>query len=223
VLEGNNYIKASDIALFCPGTFTIKGTGSLTLVSDNRGIVINTNDTADKLRMLEGTLNITSVNEAISIPNAGAALAGGKVTISAPNAENAVSVRSLTISGNTDFKCDAPIHATYKMGLTAANLDITSSSQAIRCDGQLTMTDMDITEYNGEPNFKTVSTFKPITPSIIFGGSVPVAVDYVILVVAVLALAALIAVPILRHRAKIRRMEEAGLAGMSGKNKKKVR
>jgi len=235
VLEGNNYIKASDIALFCPGEFTVKGTGSLTLVSGNRGIVVNTNDTGSKFRLLEGTLSIESVNEAIYTATAGVALAGGKVDIKVSNPEaNAISSRTLTISGGIDFDANSSVYASYKMGITGANLDIASSRQAIICDGQLTLADMDMKAgdsasslapieadaYASQTAVSAKSTFKRVMPSIIFGEGVPVAVDYVILVLAVIAVAALIAVPILRHKARIKRLEEAGLAGNAAKKRK---
>ena len=235
VLEGNNYIKASDIALFCPGEFTIKGTGSLTLVSGNRGIVVNTNETSDKVRLLEGTLKIESVNEAIYSATAGAALAGGKVDIKVSNPEaNAISTRTLTISGNIDFDANSSVYSSYKMGITGANLDITSSRPAIICDGQLTFEDLDMKAgdsasslapieaeaYAAQTAVSAKSTFKRVMPSIIFGAGVPVAVDYIILVLAIAAVAALIVVPILRHKARIKKLEAAGLAGNAAKKKK---
>ncbi len=227
VLEGDNYIKASEIALFCPGGFTVKGSGSLTLVSDGRGIVINTNNTSDKVRMLEGSLSITSAQEGICSENAGAALAGGKVSIRVGDpACNAVDTRVLTLSGNIDFDANSSLRGWYRMNITAANLSLTSSRDVLLCEGQATLADM-IDKSSGArlealpaaTALVTQSTVKRITPSIIFGGTVPVAVDYVILAAAVLLLAALIVVPILLHRRKIRAMEAAGLAGMSSRKK----
>ena len=227
VLEGDNYIKGAVIALFCPGGFTIKGSGSLTLVSDGRGIVINTNDTSDKVRMLEGSLSITSAQEGIYSENAGAALAGGKVSIQVGDTVcNAIDTRVLTLSGNIDFTADSSLRGWYKMNITAANLSLTSQRDVLLCEGQATLADM-IDKSSGQPlealpsatSLVTLSTVKRVTPSIIFGGSVPVAVDYLILAAAVLLLAALIVVPILLHRRKIRAMEAAGLAGMSSRKK----
>jgi len=230
ILEGNNYIKAADIALFCPGTFTVKGSGTLTLVSEGRGIVINTNDTSDKFRLLEGTLEITSVGEAIYSKDAGAALAGGKVTLNVTDpAVDAISTRTLTLSGNVDFKANSSLNASYKLGITGANIDIASQRAALICGGKLVLEEMELKSngadvaldaYADQTSLTSKSTFKRVQPSIIFGGSVPVAVDYVIMVAAVLAVAALIAVPILRHRARIKRLEEAGLAGNARKKKR---
>ncbi len=236
VLEGDNYIRGGDIALFCPGDFTIKGSGSLTLVSGGKGIVVNTNDTGDKFRLLEGTLDIKSVDEAIYAANAGVALAGGKVTMDVANADcHAISSRSLTISGGTELKTNSSLYTSYKTNITAANLDIYTSNDrpALSSDGQLLMADMALKtlasngemvdtaleEYAGQTQITTKSTVKRVTPSIIFGEGVPVAVDYVILVLAIVALAALIGVPILRHKQRIKRLEESGVAGNAKKKR----
>lgn len=224
VLEGNNVIKAADIAVFCPGGFKVKGSGSLTLVSGGRGIVINTNDTADKMSWLEGTLDITSEKEAIYSTDAGCALAGGSVSLHVGDKSvNAVDVRSLTVSGGTKLTADSSLRGFYKLHITAANLDVASQMPALQGDGIFMLENMKLStgdDYHDENALTASSTVKNITGSVVFGENVSVAADYVLLAAAVLVLAAIVVVPVLRHRRKIERLRAAGLVGTAAEKKK---
>lgn len=178
ILEGDNYIKASYAALVLAGNTQIKGTGTLTLVSDDMGVYMNASNGRTSVTFIEGGYTIKAAQTGIYSPNNAFAVSGGTLDIEAGS--EAFFCDSLKIN-TASIKANAPIHTKYTLNISASNLDITASSSALLSDaGSVIFAQMDTAEYDGAASLVTVSTLKRFTRSVLFGGNVPVAVDYIL-------------------------------------------
>ena len=222
ILEGNNYIKAKEAALFIGGTVTIKGSGTLTLVSENTGLLAKSIYTDDKVRLLDGTIKIEAGQYGIYSKYAEIALSGSDVSISVSSSDGqAVNAYTLSFSNGGKVNANAPFYASYKMKVEASNINATAASTVFVCPNKITFSGMNmkagsdaaslaqIDTYGGEASFSSVSTVKRSFTSTIYGENYPVALDYITMIGAALILAAVIVVPILTHKAKIKKMEAA--------------
>ena len=214
ILKGNSYIKASHAALALAGTATFKGSGSLTLVSDNMGIYCYATDQTSVIRVLEGTYDITAGGDGIYSTNTSISFVGGKWKISAPTATAyAVNGTDLKLYGGK-ITADNSIHASVSLDVQAIDLTVTSEKAALSSDKALRLLDVSVSagdtasslskadEYAGENCVTLRSTHKNVGKSIFFGDAVPKFVDYVVLVLILALVAAGIAVPLARTHKK---------------------
>lgn len=217
VLEGNNYIRASKAALFCEGELQVSGTGSLTLVSDEGiGVLINTTKAVKSVRFIGGNIVIKAGAIGVQALYATASFSNCTVDITTKG-ENAVTARILLIGGCPSFKANATLSADYKMNISASALEVTGANgaPALVTPDNFTVNDIAMSagadiksvsaveEYAGQTALVTKSTVSGITPSIIFGEGVSVAVDILIIIGFLAVIAAVIAVPAVRYRRRI--------------------
>ena len=69
VLEGNNIIRANYCALSTEGTITFTGSGTLTLYSNNYGIIATNADMNKKVTFFDGKVKIESAGDGIYTEN----------------------------------------------------------------------------------------------------------------------------------------------------------
>jgi hypothetical protein len=227
VLEGRNVISAAETAIYCAGMVTFKGTGSLTLVSGNTGITVKSYDMADKLMILEGTIDITAGVEAIRSDYASISVAGGNIKLSAADSAGyAINGRVVSISDGVTMTADNTVAASYSLTVNAANLTINAPKSAFEYKGNFEISNESISAgasasslsaaetYNGESSLITVSTAQKKAPSIIFGEGYPLALDFILLAGSIVILIAVIFIPpyVKKRRVAAREAAAAALA-----------
>lgn len=227
VLEGNNVIKASKVALSVEGNLTVKGKGTLTLVSDDKGIVVSTLNVNKKLTFIDGRITITSGGDGIYTENAIVSQNDrAKLEINTKNSAYAINARQIKLLGG-EYKSNASLFG-EDIKLMTVKLDIASDKAAFIIRGasdaapyeKLSFNDIamktgadasSLTEadgYNGESavsakvkktNTKTSAFLE------LFGVKVPGSnwLDLVLIVLVILVVAAFIATPYIKnYRAK---------------------
>jgi len=207
VLKGTNYIKAGKYALTCAGNVTFKGKGTLILDGGDMGLYIYSEVGTDKIRLIEGTYEITGGKYGIYSTAADFSFVDGKMTITA-NSEDGAAVygRCVNLVGGS-FSANNSVEATHELVVKGINLDITSGKPALYSAGTLKITDISgADEYSGENSLKAKSTQKNAKKSIIFGESVPGFVDYIILAVFALGIAAAVFGPALKRKKKTKEL-----------------
>lgn len=205
-LSGKNYISAKKAAIACQGSVTFTGDGSLTLVSED-GIMSYSTENSTVITVRSGSITIEAQSCGIRCESGGITLSGGVTDIS--SAGTALSARTAKLADCT-LTANAPIYTSGTIRITAAALDISSASGvALNADGGIITEKVDMTadgrsvdEYNGQAHITTVSNAYRGGTSAILGEGYPRYADVIIAVLAVLLLAALVATPLLRHRAK---------------------
>lgn len=207
VLKGTNYIKAGKYALSCSGNVSFKGNGTLILDAGEIGLFIYSEVGTDKIRLLEGNYQITAGKYGVYSQAADFSFVDGKLDITVNSAEGAaISGRCLNLVGGK-FTANNSVEATHELVVKGINLDINSTKTALSAK-ILNITDISVTDYNGESTIQAKSTEKNERKSAIFGDSVPGYVDYILLAVAVLGIAALIVVPVLKRKKKTKELYE---------------
>lgn len=205
-LSGKNYISAKKAAIACQGSVTFTGDGSLTLVSED-GIMSYSTENSTVITVRSGSITIEAQSCGIRCESGGITLSGGVTDIS--SAGTALSARTAKLADCT-LTANAPIYTSGTIRITAAALDISSASgAALNADGGIITEKVDMTadgrsvdEYNGQAHITTVSNAYRGGTSAILGEGYPRYADVIIAVLAVLLLAALVATPLLRHKAK---------------------
>ncbi len=222
-LEGKNVIKASHCALSVEGSLTVRGSGSLTLISDNYGILISTLDMNKKFTVIEGSVTVNSGGEGVFTENAIVTINDtAKLEINTQASANAINARQIKLLGG-EFKSNASLFA-EDIKLMTVKLDITSGKQALIIDGaaendpwsRLSINDMslkagadkaslsDVDSYSGEScivgKVKKVNT-KTSAFLELFGVKVPGSnwLDLVLIVAVILIVAAFIATPYIKN------------------------
>lgn len=224
VLEGKNYIKAASAALFCEGKLTISGSGSLTLVSDGVGILVNTTNEDYSMRVISGSIEIRSGGIGVKSDYATVSFADCSADIESGG--EAVAARILLIGGCKSFKANNTLKAGYKLSISASALDVSAPGKALDVPANFTMNEVslktgatgalaDAESYNGEQAIKTVSTASTITPSVLFGPNVSIAADIIVIIVFLAIVAAVVAVPIVRYRRRVAAIKAANKAAKS--------
>lgn len=219
-LKGTNYITASKIGLVCYGTTVFTGSGSLIITAGETGIYNNSQDYRLYTRITSGTFTITAGDCAVSSPNAGFYLVGGKLELKTTQKDGyAINGRVVKLMGGS-ITADNSINASYQLQISALSLTIASSRAALSCEGGIKMDTVSIragsslssladkNEYSGENCLMTESTAAFWGPSYIFGDSVPVFVDYIVVALLLLAIVAAIAVPTARKKLKAKKVRE---------------
>ena len=215
ILKGNSYIKASPAALALAGAVTFKGTGSLTLVSDDMGIYCYATDKSSVIRFLDGKYTVTAGGDGIYSTHSSLSFVDGEWTINAPDAY-AVNGTELKLYGG-EINAEGAIHASLLLDIQAIRLRVTADTTALTSDKTMKITDVSVSagdsaetltkkeSYSGENCVSLLSTRSHAGESIFFGESVPKAVDYVVLVAFAALITAGIAIPFARARKKAQR------------------
>lgn len=208
VLKGDNYIKASRYAMSCAGTVIFKGSGSLTLEAGEIGLYIYAEDGTQKVRLLDGTYEIHAGDYGVFSTAADFSFVDGKMNITVENESGAaVSGRIVNLLGGS-FSANHGVEASHILDVEGINLDITSPRAALSCKN-LTVKDIALTsggstidEYTDQMQISGKSTAKRVRASVIFGESVNGVVDYICLAIAVVGIAALIVIPVVKKKKK---------------------
>lgn len=230
ILEGNNTISSAETAIYCTGTVTFKGTGSLTLVSGNTGIIIKNDNRNKKMMILEGTINISAGKEAIRSDNASISIAGGNISLNAADSEGyAINGRVVSISDGVTLVSDNTIAASYGLTVNAANMTINAPKAALQYKGSFGISNVAISSgtsaaslspadtYNGEFSIATVSTVKERAPSIVFGEEYPLSLDFIMLAILLVIMLTVIFVPPYIKRRRVAARETAAAAQKANK------
>ena len=137
---------------------------------------------------------------------------GGDVDITSDG--QSLLARTIALA-DCSLNADSPVHATDTLRITAAEVDVSvSSGAALVADGNLITEKIDMTSdgqpvdsYDGKSRISTVSNAYRGGTSAILGEGYPRIADVIIAAAAVLLLAALIAVPLIRHNAKTKALK----------------
>lgn len=214
VLEGKNYISASNVAVFLAGRVTIEGGGSLTITSGDTGIVCASVNKADTFRIRKGTVNINSKNTGIYSQVIDISILGGKtnINISEPTGY-AVNGISATMTAGT-FTANAPISLGGSITISGTNLSINANSAAISAQNGIIISSSEIKaganansmslveNYNSENSVTVKSNVKRSGYGILFKSDYPIFVDYIVFLLILGAAFAVIALPIYYKRKK---------------------
>ncbi|MBQ4574609.1 MAG: hypothetical protein IJA85_05360 [Clostridia bacterium] len=209
VIQGNCSIKAKKGALTFDGSAIIKGSGTLKLEAEVGMINLSNNQTA-KVIIYDGNYVINAESCGIRSEYVPFTVSGGKMDINVANTDGYALYGTRLSLANCGITANSGIYSYNELSVKACALDITANGPALSSSVKLTVKDMAIedksgaaiTEYNGESAIVTSSTYKRVRTSILFGESVPAAVDYLIFLLIVVLLAAVIVLPILRQRKK---------------------
>ena len=230
-LKGDNYIKASKYAIYCLGAVTFTGSGTLTLVAET-GITcfrLDTTDIRGSVTFRSGNIIVNATSTGISSEHLPIVFSGAQVTVNA--VESSVYGRDIKfVAGSASL--NAPIASKSTVTISNSNVTVNASSSAISAVNGVTFTDVTLSvgasssslaeanSYNGENAIKTVGNKKTTSKSFLFGENVPTFVDYLVIALVVLGLAAIIVVPIIINRKKTKKLIEMSELNKNKKSKK---
>ncbi len=205
ILNGKNTIKASSCGIQALGKLTFKGDGSLTIISEENGIIGASLKNTHTVTFRSGSITITAPKNGIYTETSDIVFSGATVKITSD--ENAVYGKNIkAVSGTLDFKGKIKAKGTFSLSNT--NLTAVSSDKALEANGGVSFKDAElktgatlssltsVSEYNGEKAIQTVGTKQEKSYGFLFGGKFPAYMDYVFISVIILAIIAVIAVPL---------------------------
>ncbi len=212
VLVGTNTITAAYAAFDIEGEAYFRGEGTLILNGGEVGFLNPINMDDKKVIIESGTYIINSEGMGISSPYATFSQTGGSIEVNSKG--EAISGREIRLTGGT-FKANNSVHATNKLVVSYTSLDINSPAPALISDKTLSVNGVklvsggkELKEYGGENSIKTSPLSKARTTSMLFElfgiKDVSIALDYIIFAVCILAVAAIIVVPKLIKKKKLR-------------------
>lgn len=220
ILNGNNTIRASQVAIAGQDTLKIKGSGTLTLIADT-GIKMVSPELTSSLTFMSGTVVIKGGSCGIQSDYPSVIMGDGKLSITLSDQQNGIAIDAYSVMLNQGtLTTNAPIRSQNNLTCGACDLTVHASSPALianqitigagntihtgaSADGLQT-----VDAYNGETSIK-LDPVKSFKTSLLLGKDFPVFWDYLILALTVLLLAAAIIVPILlkRRRDRIKRAQ----------------
>ena len=225
VLEGDNYIKASYAALDIEGSATFTGTGSLTLEAGEIGFLNPAGAKNHRVNLTGGTYRITAPRGIVS-ERAEWSLTGGSLTVDAT--ESAIEGRSVKILGGS-LTANAPLRASNDLKISYAALELSASSPVLVSEKSLSLSGLltkdgktisSAADYAGENVLSAVPAKRGRTTSLLFGGTVPIYVDYLIFGAAALTVAAILVVPRVRKKKSLQAARERYAAEQAAKEQK---
>lgn len=227
-LNGDNYIKASKYALYCLGSITFTGTGTLTLVAET-GIACFQTVVRDNITFRSGNITINANSQGIYSEHSPIIFSGAHITVNA--GESSIYGRDIKfVAGSATL--NAPIISKSTVTISNSDVSINANKSAISSANKVTFTDVTLSvganastlaeakDYNGEYAIKTVGNKKSTSKSFLFGEGVPAFVDYLVITAVILGLTAIITVPIIINRKKTKKLIEMSELNKSKKTKK---
>lgn len=209
ILEGSNYIKAAKYGISCSGTVVFKGSGSLTIDAGEIGIYLIAQDNTQKVRLIEGKYTITAGTYGVYSEEGDFSFVGDSmdITVGTPDGY-AILGRAVNLLGGK-FTANAPVETTHQLLVDGLDVNI-EANRAAFASKNLKVQNIDLggAEYNGESTVSGKSTAKTGGSSMIFGESVPAFVDYILLAVLIIGVAAGIFGPALRRKKKAKELYE---------------
>jgi len=215
VLKGTNTIKSAKYGLGVPGSVVFKGSGKLIIESGVAAVYNYSYSDNHKMRFGEGSFTFTA-ETAILADRAEVSVTGGSLGL-VSTAALAADTRVLSISGGS-LDAVGTLKAEHLLGIDRADVTVTANGAALESGNLLKIENVKLKtgsaadslssaeKYNGENALSTSAVAKGVRASILFGDSVPITVDYLLLAVAVLLIAAAIVIPIMHKKAKVRRL-----------------
>lgn len=205
-LTGDNYISAKDYALHCLGSITFEGTGTLTLVSGDSAIHLSASEAmTDTIRFRGGSYDIRGGSYGIYSDTATVSCSGAN--IKAEGSKGAIRAKNVTLSGGS-VKATGGIHALADLTVAFTGVEAVSTSgpalyagkkldiQAKRITAGETLNGlMEIESYGSEKAVKITANSAKGTRSTLFGEKFPAFVDYLAFIFLILAIAALVGIP----------------------------
>ena len=229
VLIGTNTISASKAALVTTGNTIFKGSGTLTLVSDDTGILLTDPTELGKVSILSGSYKISVGGTGISSEKVRLYISGGTVDIDC-HTEGAYAIKSRVLElNNTALTANGALYSSDPMVINNAALEISASGDALETDTEFrisnvvfsagdtadSLTAASDNAYTGGRYVSSSPTYVEEQYSKVFGDDVPAYVDYLVFAAAAVALTAVIALPLILHRRKyLRRLEQLKASGI---------
>lgn len=223
-IHGNNFITTSSFGIHCLTSLNFVGDGTLTITAPTAGIFCASTSEKDNVRFRDGKIIIKGASNGIYSENAKLSFTGADVEVTASS--TAIFGKNMQwVSGNLTL--NGGIYSKGYVEISATNMTVISNESAIKAEKGITIFGEKIftgdsadslaekDAYKGERCIKLVSTVKKTSKSLLFGGKVPAFVDYIIFTVLILAVAAVIAVPLI-----IKYKKTAKLVALSQENKK---
>lgn len=230
ILKGNNYIRAAAYALGIPGNVTFKGNGTLTLVGKDSGMYFYSTDDTTIARIQGGTYRITSGDVGIRSEYTTLSVTDGKFEIDSPAKDGwAILGRTVKLHGGTVIANNA-LTAAQNLEIRDANLTIEAGKPALSAARKMSFHDVSISAgndadklaktdaYNGENCVRIKAAANLLGESVLFGESVPMFADILV----VLALAALVAAGIALPLLRARQRSKKALAAAAEASEKKA-
>lgn len=224
VLKGNNHIKASKYGISFSGTLVIKGNGSLTVEAGDIGLYLITQDTTQKIRLLDGSYTITAGTYGVYSDAADFSFVGKSMDIHVAD-ENGAAVqgRVVNLLGGS-FTSNASVQATHILTVDGISLDIEANSSALEAK-TLNIKNIALKSgesYSGENTLNAVSSKSNHKSSVIFD-NLPGYFDVIFLIIAIICLTLCVVLPILKKKKKAKelyaRLEEEGYITSDAKTK----
>ncbi len=230
VLKGKNTVKAARFGIGVPGSVVFEGDGSLTVEAEESAVYNYSYSDNHKMRFAGGTVVLKAATPLLA-DRAEVSVTGGKLELIS-SADTAANTRVLSISGG-QLTAEGVLYAKHLLSIDRAEVKASADS-AVLVSGNILKTEnvtlraasapdslSEVDSYSGESAIETVPERKAARNSILFGDGVPITVDYLLLAAALLLVAAAIVVPILRKRARVRRLYERLDAEKEASAKKK--
>ncbi|MBQ8523441.1 MAG: hypothetical protein IJ457_02330 [Clostridia bacterium] len=218
VLKGKNTVKAAKFGLGVPGSVTFEGDGELTIEAGSAAVYNYSYSNNHKMRFGAGSYSF-SAETAILADRAEISVTGGSLELHSTG-DVAVDARVFSVSGGTVDALGA-ISADHLIDIDRADVTVSAKGAALVSGNMLKLENVKLSvgashdslasadEYNGESVVKTVLIKKGARASILFGENVPITVDYALLAAAVLLIGCAVVLPILRKRAKVKKLYES--------------
>ena len=225
ILKGNNYIRAASYAMGIPSNVTFKGNGTLTLVGGDAGLYFYSTDDTTIARIMGGNFKITAGGVGIRSEYTTLSVTKGTFDIDVP-AKDGVAIlgRTLKLHGGK-FTAQGPITASQNLEIRAANLSVVADRAALSATRKLTLKDVSLSvgdtaddlrkadSYNGENCIRVKSAANLLGESVLFGETVPMFADILVIFALAALVAAGIGLPLLRaHRRSKRALAAAAEA-----------
>lgn len=206
VLKGDNKITATRYGIHSFGALTFTGNGTLTITVADIGIRSAGSVEKENVIFRSGKIVINGASTGILVDSAKTVFSGANVDINAK--VNSIYGNSIQFAGgNLSFV--APVKAKGSVEINAANLTASAQSSAIVADKGIKTDKVNISSgssldsltsvdaYNGENAVKLVSTARVVKKGMLFGGKLPAFVDYIAFSLVIIAVASVIAVPLI--------------------------
>ena len=203
-LKGKNYVKASKIAITCLTSATFQGTGSLTVISEDMGIQCLSISSEDSVRFRSDNITVTAKT---GVYSENATLIFSAKSMEITGTDYAIKGEKVKLSGGS-LTANGRIYADETLTVNAVNLSATAPDKALHSSRKIEISSVTLSSgeslqtlnaaesYNGEKAIKTVSTVKVEKKGVLFGGRFHVFFDYLTFVLIIIAISAVIILPI---------------------------
>lgn len=212
-LQGKNYISAARFAVGAQGDVTVKGTGSLTLISDEVGVNCYA-ETSSYANFVSGTIDITAGDTGIRSSNGSVTVIGSNIKVKTNGNDDSAAVYAhlLQINGGI-LKANASLCSETELRYINADGEISSSRSALIAEKKISVSQVEmrggddsdslvsIEEYSGERCIVTHANADRDKGSIILGKEYSQWMDVLLIVAAVALLIAIVVIPLaVRYR-----------------------